>query len=284
MSVDRHIKSVRLLLGEPCKAKDSLSDNHQDFSDVHRHEYWEIIWCLDDQGSQSIDFVDYPNLPGRFFTIAPGQVHQSSPQGRNARLLVFVQGFVETNKRSTQLVESVFGIRNHRLPYLDCDQEGEQILTPFFRQIQAECQREECDWALVDSLLNCFMRYLLRFSKSSDLSGEQRDARVGLLLDLIDTHYKQQKKCDFYAASLSLTSKRINEIVKADMGKTVTQLIHRRIILEANRYLIFSDKSVKQIAFDLGFSDPAYFSRFYRKGMNESPAEFRLRCVDSAAL
>jgi len=69
--------------------------------------------------------------------------------------------------------------------------------------------------------------------------------------------------------------------VKADRGKTVTQLIHDRIILEANRELVFSTKTVKTIAFELGFDDPAYFSRFYRKQKRETPAEFRHRCLDS---
>ena len=108
--------------------------------------------------------------------------------------------------------------------------------------------------------------------------------RVGQLVELIDQHYKQEKKCEFYASKLALTSKRLNEIVKAERGKTVTQLIHDRIMLEANRDLVFSAKTIKTIAFELGFDDPAYFSRFYRKQMSESPAEFRLRCVDSTTL
>lgn len=102
------------------------------------------------------------------------------------------------------------------------------------------------------------------------------------MVDLIEQHYTTNKHCDFYSQALSITNKRINEIVKADKGKTVTQLIHDRIILEANRELIFSTKTIKTIAFELGFEDPAYFSRFYRGQMNESPAEFRARCADSA--
>lgn len=99
-------------------------------------------------------------------------------------------------------------------------------------------------------------------------------------MELIEQYFKQEQKCEFYASKLSLTSKRLNEIVKNERGKTVTQLIHRRIVLEANRDLVFSTKTIKTIAFELGFEDPAYFSRFYRKQMHESPTEFRSRCSD----
>ncbi|MCG9546114.1 helix-turn-helix domain-containing protein [Vibrio sp. Isolate33] len=275
------IKHVRLIKGQPCRAAE-LSNSNDTFLEPHRHEYWELVWCVDDLGSQSIDFVDYDNKVGRIFTIAPGQVHRSELVGENARLLVFTPGFVKTNHRNTQLVDTVFAMHQSRPPYLDCNEEGNRYLLPIFTMLKEECERENSDWDLVESLVNSFLRYILRFATQSSLKGEVRDSRVNKVVDLIEQHYTTHKHCDFYAQALSITNKRINEIVKADKGKTVTQLIHDRTILEANRELIFSTKTIKTIAFELGFEDPAYFSRFYRGQMNESPAEFRIRCADSA--
>ncbi len=275
------IKHVRLIKGQPCRAAE-LSNSDDTFLEPHRHEYWELVWCLDDLGSQSIDFIDYDNKVGRIFTIAPGQVHRSELVGENARLLVFTPGFVKTNHRNTQLVDTVFAMHQSRPPYLDCDEEGNRYLLPIFTMIKEECEREDSDWDLVESLVNSFLRYILRFATQSSLKGEVRDSRVNKVVDLIEQHYTTHKHCDFYAQALAITNKRINEIVKADKGKTVTQLIHDRIILEANRELIFSTKTIKAIAFELGFEDPAYFSRFYRGQMKESPAEFQARCADSA--
>ncbi|WP_264876441.1 helix-turn-helix domain-containing protein [Vibrio agarivorans] len=283
--MSKSIKPVRLILGEPCRAIEPPLVQEEPFLDPHRHEYWEVVWCLDDSGHQSIDFVDYDNKKGRFFTISPGQVHKSDAVGSNVRLLVFALGFVETNTRSTQLVDRVFSTHKQQLPYLDIGEESEHYLVSIFNMIKDECARKEmCDWPLVESLINSFLRYMLKFAIQTDEKGEERDPRVALVIDLIEKHYTKEKKCQFYADSLALTNKRINEIVKADLGKTVTQLIHDRIMLEANRDLVFSTKTIKTIAFELGFEDPAYFSRFYRSKMNESPAEFRLRCVDSTTL
>ncbi len=275
------IKHMRLVKGQPCRVTE-LTKSDKAFLEPHRHEYWELVWCVDDLGSQSIDFVDYQNKAGRIFTIAPGQVHRSESVGEHARMLLFTPGFVETNHRSTQLVDSVFAMHHSRPPYLDCDEEGNRYLLPIFNMLKEECEREDCDWDLVESLINSFLRYILRFATQSSLKGEVRDTRVNKVIDLIEQNYTSHKTCEFYAQALSITNKRINEIVKAERGKTVTQLIHDRIILEANRELIFSTKTIKTIAFELGYEDPAYFSRFYRGQMNESPAEFRTRCADSA--
>ncbi|MEZ9680057.1 helix-turn-helix domain-containing protein [Vibrio splendidus] len=275
------IKHMRLIKGQPCRVEE-LTNSDDAFLEPHRHEYWELVWCVDSLGSQSIDFVDYDNKVGRIFTIAPGQVHRSELVGESARLLVFTPGFVKTNHRNTQLVDTVFAMHQSRPPYLDCSEEGNRYLLPIFTMIKEECAREESDWDLVESLMNSFLRYILRFASQSSLKGEVRDSRVNQVVDLIEQHYTTHKHCEFYAQALSITNKRINEIVKAERGKTVTQLIHDRIILEANRELIFSTKTIKTIAFELGFEDPAYFSRFYRGQVNESPAEFRTRCADSA--
>ncbi|MEZ9243291.1 helix-turn-helix domain-containing protein [Vibrio lentus] len=276
------IKHVRLIKGQPCRATELSKNDDDAFLEPHRHEYWELVWCVDNLGSQSIDFVDYDNKVGRIFTIAPGQVHRSELVGENARLLVFTPGFVKTNHRNTQLVDTVFAMHQSRPPYLDCSEEGNRYLLPIFTMIKEECEREDNDWDLVESLVNSFLRYILRFATQSSLKGEVRDSRVNKVVDLIEQHYTKHKHCEFYAQALSITNKRINEIVKAERGKTVTQLIHDRTILEANRELIFSTKTIKTIAFELGFEDPAYFSRFYRGQMKESPAEFRARCADSA--
>ncbi|MGC9493548.1 helix-turn-helix domain-containing protein [Vibrio genomosp. F10] len=286
MNTKKTIPHVQLIRNQLCRVIEISDEQEDPFLEPHRHEYWELVWCKENQGTQSIDFIEYKNRTNRLFTIAPGQVHRSEFVGNNVRLLVFAPGFVETNQRSTKLVKSVFACGSDRSPYIDCNEQGIKYLEPLFNMLKEECEQgeKECDWALVESVINCFLRYLLRYAKASDRKGEQRDTRVGQLIELIDLHYKEEKKCQFYASKLALTSKRLNEIVKGERGKTVTQLIHDRIVLEANRDLVFSDKTIKTIALELGFEDPAYFSRFYRKKMSESPAGFRLECSNSTAL
>lgn len=286
MKTKKKIAHVQLLVNQLCRAIEITDEQEGPFLLPHRHEYWELVWCRDDKGIQSIDFIEYKNCTNRFFTIAPGQVHLSKFMGNNVRLLVFSPGFVERNQRSTQLIENIFSSHSDRSPYIDCDEQGIKYLEILFTMLKEECEfgEKNCDWDLVESLINSFLRYLSRYAKASNKKGGRRDTRVSRLMELIEQHYKVERKCEFYASELSLTSKRLNEIAKDELGKSVTQLIHSRIMLEANRDLVFSTKAIKTIAFELGFEDAAYFSRFYRKLMNLSPLEFRVRCSNSTAI
>ncbi|SIN77045.1 helix-turn-helix domain-containing protein [Salinivibrio sp. ES.052] len=286
MNTKRYIPHVQLSANQFCRAIEISSEQEGPFLLPHRHDYWELVWCQEDRGTQSIDFVEYENRSNRFFTIAPGQVHLSKFMGNNVRLLLFSPEFVGADRRSNQLISTIFSTYGDRSPYIDCDKQAIKYLDPLFTMLKEECEYSEkpCDWDLMESLTNGFLRYLSRYAKASTKGSEQRDTRVRKLMELIELHFKEERKCEFYASKLSLTSKRLNEVVKNERGKTVTQLIHGRIMLEASRDLAFSTKTIKTIALEMGFEDPAYFSHFYRKQMNESPKQFRLRCSDSAAL
>ena len=74
---------------------------------------------------------------------------------------------------------------------------------------------------------------------------------------------------------MHLTTFKLNKITKETVGKTCSQLINEQIILEAKRHLLATTNQVNQIAFDLGFEDPSYFIRFFKKSANFSPEVFR---------
>ncbi|MDA0108837.1 helix-turn-helix transcriptional regulator [Vibrio sp. La 4.2.2] len=271
------INLVTLPKGHPCQVVDCRMESEEVFLEPHRHDYFEVIWCLDDSGSQRIDFVDYLSVKGRFFTIAPGQVHESNSLGSNVKMLIFSTDFFENRYRHQLMFDAIFSAHQNQHPYIDTQGRGATQLDAVFDLLLEEYQREDTDWDLIESLLTCFLRYLVRFSVDKTEAITVRDERISQVITLIETHYQSERNVAFYADKLSITSKRLNELSKAHLGKTITKLLHDRVLLEANRELIFSTKTVKAIALQLGFEDPAYFGRFYRTNMGESPAEFRRR-------
>lgn len=93
----------------------------------------------------------------------------------------------------------------------------------------------------------------------------------------LETHFRNAKRLDFYAAAVGVSPQRLNQACKARSGKTSSELLHERIIVEAKRYLIYMDMSVAEIGYELGFEDPAYFSRFFARRVGVPPVVYRER-------
>jgi AraC-like DNA-binding protein len=79
----------------------------------------------------------------------------------------------------------------------------------------------------------------------------------------------------YYAGRLNKSAKTLANIFLLYNEKTPIQMIHTRIIIEAKRLLYYSNKSIKQITYELGFEDPAYFTNFFKRNTTQSPVEFR---------
>ena len=92
---------------------------------------------------------------------------------------------------------------------------------------------------------------------------------------LVETHFRIKHKVGDYADLMFKSPKTLSNTFKKLQAKTPLQIIQERIILEAKRELHYSDKSIKEITYDLGFSEPAQFSRLFKKIAGVSPSEFQ---------
>lgn len=92
---------------------------------------------------------------------------------------------------------------------------------------------------------------------------------------LVEEHFKEKKQVSDYAALIFKSPKTIANTFHKLSDKTPLEIIHDRIILEAKRLLIYTDKSSKEIAMELGFDDPAQFSRFFKKYAGKTSSEFK---------
>ena len=73
---------------------------------------------------------------------------------------------------------------------------------------------------------------------------------------------------------MNLSEKHLNRMSKECLNKTTTELIAERIVLEAKRLLIHSKQTISEIANELGYEDNSYFSRFFKKHTEQTPAQF----------
>jgi AraC-like DNA-binding protein len=244
-------------------------------SSAHRHEYFEIFWTIKGEGKHRIDFVEYPLSPGMIYFMTPGQVHECTHLPDEMYAISFNAEFINSDYRSQLAIDQVFLQNRVHHPSIKIDDLGMQELLSLVNVMNRELRQPEIDNDLLSILMTGFLRYLIRYQPNRDDTPYLSDERMVLLLTLIDKNFSIHRETEFYSKQLSLTNKRVNELTKRHFSKTVTQLIHDRIILEARRELIFTRKTVKDIALSLGYDDTAYFCRFFRKSTGESPMSFR---------
>jgi AraC-like DNA-binding protein len=92
---------------------------------------------------------------------------------------------------------------------------------------------------------------------------------------LVEIHFRKERQVNFYAGLLNKSPKTLSNYFAMYSKKTPLQVIHERVIAEAKRLVYYTDKSVKEIAEDLGFEDVAHFSKFFKNVTTKSPSELR---------
>jgi len=93
----------------------------------------------------------------------------------------------------------------------------------------------------------------------------------------INKSFRELKEVGDYASQLNISAGHLSEVIKIQSGKPAIKHIHERLVLEAKRLLFHTSNSLKEISFDLGFSDASYFNRFFKRETGVTPAEYRTR-------
>jgi AraC family transcriptional activator of pobA len=119
------------------------------------------------------------------------------------------------------------------------------------------------------------VRLAVSRARSGTVTLAPADARVEDLRRLVDRHFRNQRLISFYAEKLAMTADRLNDHVKRATGVTAGHLIRQRVLTEAKRQLVFTNQPIHEIAYDLAFSDPSHFTRFFRKQTGTTPQAFR---------
>lgn len=125
---------------------------------------------------------------------------------------------------------------------------------------------------LIRALLLLLVRERMRSKREAD---DQTEDLMQRFRQLMEQHYAAHWSIEDYAHRLNLTESRLNRLCLKTSGQTAFGLIQSRLLLEARRKLVYTGISVTQLAYELGFSDPAYFCRFFKKLTGLAPSRFR---------
>ncbi|MBD1549393.1 helix-turn-helix domain-containing protein [Roseibium aggregatum] len=93
--------------------------------------------------------------------------------------------------------------------------------------------------------------------------------------ELLEQNFRGQRGLEFYAKEIGISAQRLNLACKARTGRTSSEILRERMIIEAKRYLIYTEMTVAEVGYELGFEDPAYFSRFFSQRVGQPPGAYR---------
>jgi len=251
--------------------------NHHFTNFPHKHDFYLVILFTKGKGKHEVDFETYPVAQGALFVLKPGQMHYWE-------LSEDVDGFVFFHSRdffdrafiSLSVKDFHFYNSYQNPPYFKLKAKQSSKIAPLMTELVSEYKHQfVLKGQKIHSLINLVYIELSRENQPvSNIKNKTYLAKVRQFEDLIEGNFKTLKFVKDYASKLNITEKHLNRVTQSCLGKTSTQLISERIILEAKRMLIHSPLNVSQIAEELGYFDNSYFVRFFKKNTGVTPLVF----------
>ncbi|MBN2742482.1 MAG: helix-turn-helix domain-containing protein [Marinilabiliaceae bacterium] len=252
----------------------------------HRHNFYTIIWIHQGRGKHYLDYREHDLAPDVIFFVSPGQVHQMVTDERpEGEVIMFTREFLDRHHIREDFIFNL-GLFAHYadVPPLHVDAEGAVRLRYQTRQIAEsfDSGRSYAEDALA-AYLKLFLiecnRVMEPQAQANPQSLQAGRQLVGRFKQLLEQRFNAWHKVSDYADALGITPDYLNNVMKLSIGRNAKEYIQERIVLEARRLGVHTQLTSKEIAYDLGFDDPAHFSKFYKNVSGQSFSDFRARLM-----
>jgi AraC family transcriptional regulator, transcriptional activator of pobA len=253
---------------------------HENLRDAHKHNFYHVTLFTKGRGTHTIDFKTFDVRPYQIYFMIPGQVHGWQFEGEvDGYIINFSVNFLQSLLHKPDYLE--------QFPFFSGDVEESVIDLPenlhvpvsgiFEELIRENEQRARLSVDMIQVLM--VHLFILIGRQSFEKSPVQTNSYNYILLKnfqkLIEKNFTTLKLPKEYAELLFITPNHLNALCNNTLGMSAGELIRNRIILEAKRLLVNKDSTITEIAYQLGFTDNSYFTKFYKKYTGQTPEEFR---------
>jgi AraC-like DNA-binding protein len=238
-----------------------------------------LIWFDDDQTQMTIDAINFNFSRNQMICLT--EFHQIEiKQVGQLKLLRFNRPFYCILDHDSEVgCKGILFYGSSNLPLLKPNTEDIEILETVWKMLLIEmASQDNLQLEMLQMMLKRILILCTRFYKNQMDFEEIEVKQVDLIRDfnfLVEQHFRNKHSVDEYALLLSKSPKTLANLFKKAGNKTPSQFIQGRIMLEARRLLRYTDKSVSEIAYEIGYEDIQSFSRFFKKQENQSPTDFR---------
>lgn len=232
-----------------------------------------------------VDFTVYLSTCHSLFFISPNQVMQLETTGEEAGYFIFYnRDFYCIQIHDEEVACDGLLFNNSRnMPMTELADAEATFINYLIAQIEDEFEINESSQ---EEMIRTYLKQLLikstRLWKKQHLDKTVSEQKNDLelfrrFIQLIEKHYKVKHGVSEYADLLQMTPKTLTHKFKRLQLPQPNEVIKDRLVLEAKRLLVHTSLSSKEVAYDLGYEDPAYFSRLFQSKTGESPTGFRAR-------
>jgi AraC family transcriptional regulator, transcriptional activator of pobA len=253
------------------------------FDHIQRNNYYSLIWIMEGNGKVKADFAEYDFDKNSLFAFSPYQPFMFSVKEIKGKALHFHPDFFCIHKHHAEVACNGVLFNNiYQPPFTLINEATATAFAMLIEQMKIEMKNAAlAQYEILVSYLKIFL------ITASRLKTEQQPETLELVSDLketfvlqnlkdaIEKDFKKKHSASEYADTLNISAKALAKITKSYFNKTITELISERIVIEAKRELYLTKKTVKEIAYELGYDDEHYFSRFFKTNADVSPQLYR---------
>ncbi|WP_428660578.1 AraC family transcriptional regulator [Runella sp.] len=257
-------------------------ETHQFINSPHKHSTYIAVLFTAGTGKHSIDFNTYTVKAGSVFLLTPGQVHNwELSEDVQGYVFFHTQAFYNDVYLSKKLEHFPFFYLQTNYPVIYLQPQETPSIESSFKEIYDEHRSNlPFKYDRLVSLADLVYIQLARLYKEKSLNVDNQHSHYARLKQLekwIDSYFKTKKLPKEYADLMNMTTRHLNRICQEAVHQTTGDLILKRIMIEAQRMLIYNDVTVTAVADELGYADYSYFIRIFRKYVGESPKKFQQR-------
>lgn len=253
-----------------------------EFSSRHRHGYFEIIWIKSGTGVHQVDMQEFAYSGPAVFVLSPGQIHRIIEQSpTEGDVIKFQAAVFPSEKEFKQYVLDTCLFDNiSACPVLTVPPASAAEIAGIFAALTAEYSEPVHDSGeVISSYLKILITRLNRIKRTGVdehliVNNPQYDLFRRFKV-AVEQQYKKLHGVQEYADLLEVPARNLNAVSRKYADKSAGAIIQERLLLEARRSLYHDTLTIKEICYDLGFEDPGYFTRFFKKHTGIAPQLYK---------
>ncbi|SDH21250.1 helix-turn-helix domain-containing protein [Chitinophaga filiformis] len=250
----------------------------------HKQRYVEIIWIIKGGGTLVMDLDKFTLQDNSIFCVTPGQLHQLKENEQTEGYIIsFNEAFLHMGDQDFDLMynSGLFQTFSRSAGIRLDDDIAEEMQEITLKMLKESNNTYLFKTEMLRRYLKIFLIYVARqFQGPMQTLMQTRNLELTeKFKSLVETHFKTHRKVADYAKLLAVTPNYLNEIIKKTTAYPASHHIRQRIVLEAKRRIAYSDECMKEVAWHLGFSDIAHFSKFFKNATGTTFTEFKKECL-----